>query len=33
MNIQQTIAIREGYLNAVNEHNANLLYLNYLMAE
>lgn len=33
LNIQQTIAIREGYLNAINEHNVNLLYLNYLMAE
>ena len=33
LNIQQTIAIQEGYLNAVNEYNANLLYLNYLMAE
>lgn len=33
MNIQQAIAIQEGYLNAINEYNANLLYLNYLMAE
>lgn len=33
LHLQQTIAIREGYLNAVHEHNTNLLYLNYLMAE
>ena len=33
LHVQQTITIREGYLNAVHEYNANLLYLNYLMAE
>jgi cobalt-zinc-cadmium resistance protein CzcA len=33
LNLQQTVAIYESYLNAVNEYNANLLYLNYLMAE
>ncbi len=33
LNTQQTIAIGEGYLNAVIEYNSSLLYLNYLMAE
>lgn len=32
-NIQQTIAIQEGYLNALNDYNTYLLYLDYLMAE
>jgi len=33
LNTQQTIAINEGYLNAISDYNASLLYLNYLMAE
>lgn len=33
INMQQTIAIREGYLKAMSDYNAGLLYLNYLMAE
>ncbi len=33
LNLQQTSAIYEAYLNALSEYNANVLYLNFLMAE
>ncbi len=33
LNLQQTIAIYEAYLNALNNYNANVLYLNFLLAE